>query len=186
MKRQWFHSHLPATISNLRHRQAKLMTDNRLYQIREIRQEEIPLLTDFLYEAIFRQEGAPKIPRTVIQDPMIWAYVDRFGSRPEDFCLVALADGLIVGAVWSRPGCSYGKTDESTPELAISVYPEYRGRGIGTRLLSAFLDYLAKKGFDRISLSVDKSNYAVRMYEKAGFRRLAEREHDYLMIRDLQ
>lgn len=47
------------------------MTDSTLYQIRGIRQEEMPLLTDFLYEAIFRQDGAPEIPRTVIQEPMI-------------------------------------------------------------------------------------------------------------------
>lgn len=77
--------------------------------IREIRSHEIPLLTDFLYEAIFQPANKPEIPRTVLQEPMIWAYVDRFGTRPEDFCLVALADGVIVGAAWSRNGCSYGK-----------------------------------------------------------------------------
>lgn len=56
---------------------------------------------------------------------MIWAYVDRFGTRPEDFYLVALVDGIIVGATWSRNGCSYGKVDDTTPELAISLYPEF-------------------------------------------------------------
>lgn len=96
-----------------------MINDDKLFHIREIRRDEIPLMTEFLYEAIFQQEGAPIVPRTVIQEPMIWAYVDGFGSRAGDFCLVAIVDGLIIGAVWSRPGCSYGKIDENIPELAI-------------------------------------------------------------------
>ncbi len=49
--------------------------------IRDIENNEIPLLTDFLYEAIFQPEDQPKIPRTVLQEPMIWAYVDGFGTN---------------------------------------------------------------------------------------------------------
>lgn len=88
------------------------------------------LLTEFLYEAIFQPSNTPKIARTVIQRPEIWAYIDEFGLRPDDVCRVAVINGLIVGAVWSRLGCSYGKVDGVTPELAISVYPEYRNKGI--------------------------------------------------------
>lgn len=154
--------------------------------MREIKSHEIPLLTDFLYEAIFQPDNKPKIPRTVLQEPMIWAYVDRFGTRPEDFCLVALVDGVIVGAAWSRNGCSYGKVDETTPELAISLYPEYRNKGIGSRLLALLLGTMREKGFGKVSLSVDKTNYAVKMYRKAGFETIEEREYDYLMVRHLK
>ena len=154
--------------------------------IREIRSHEIPLLTDFLYEAIFQPDNKPKIPRTVLQEPMIWAYVDRFGTRQEDFCLVALVDGVIVGAAWSRNGCSYGKVDDITPELAISLYPEYRNKGIGSRLLASLLETLIEKGVGKVSLSVDKTNYAVKMYRKLGFEIISEREHDYLMIKTLK
>lgn len=154
--------------------------------IRPIDNNEIPLLTDFLYEAIFQPKDAPKAPRTVLQEPMIWAYVDRFGTRPGDFCHVAVIDGLIIGAAWSRLGCSYGKVDESTPELAISLYPEYRNKGIGSSLLASLLETLRENGYDRVSLSVDKTNYAMRMYRKLGFETIAGREHDYLMIKPLQ
>ena len=151
--------------------------------IRTIESDEAMLLTEFLYEAIYQPAGSQKVPRTVLQQPMIWAYVKDFGKLPDDICLVAVVDGLIVGAAWSRLGCSYGKIDDSTPELAISVYPEYRGKGIGTRLLSSLLDILCKNGYAKVSLSVDKSNYAVGMYLKAGFEILEEREHDYLMVK---
>lgn len=156
------------------------------FVIREIESSEVPLLTDFLYEAIFQPEGVPKVPRTVLQEPVIWTYVDRFGTRPGDYCRVTVVYGLIIGAAWSRLGCSYGKVDESTPELAISLYPEYRNKGIGKRLLASLLETLRENGYDRVSLSVDKTNYAVRMYRKLGFETIAEREHDYLMIKPLQ
>lgn len=155
-------------------------------EIRPIRSDETMLLTDFLYEAIFQPGDAPKVPRTVLQEPMIMAYVKNFWALPDDFCLVAVADGLIVGAAWSRRGCSYGKIDDITPELAIAVYPEYRNRGIGSRLLSALLECLCEKGYAGLSLSVDKANYAVNMYRKAGFVTVKEQEHDYLMIRHLR
>ena len=151
--------------------------------IRTIESDEAMLLTEFLYEAIYQPEGTQKVPRTVLQQPMIWAYVKDFGKLPDDICLVAVVDGLIVGAAWSRLGCSYGKIDDTTPEFAISVYPEYRGKGIGTRLLSSLLDAIHKIGYGTVSLSVDKSNYAVGMYLKAGFEILEEREHDYIMVK---
>ena len=157
-----------------------------MYVIREIRSNEIPLLTDFLYEAIFQPDNNPKIPRTVLQEPMIWAYIDRFGTRLEDFCLVALVDGMIVGAAWSRNGCSYGKVDDTTPELAMSLYSEYRNKGFGSRLLASLLEAMREKGFDKVSLSVDKTNYAVKMYRKLGFEIISESEHDYLMIKALR
>ncbi|WP_237489364.1 GNAT family N-acetyltransferase [Muribaculum intestinale] len=44
--------------------------------IRDIKSDEIPLLTEFLYEAIFQPQDAPKVSRIVLQEPMIWAYVE--------------------------------------------------------------------------------------------------------------
>lgn len=157
-----------------------------MINIREITPHEIPLLTEFLYEAIFQPENTPKATRTVLQDPMIWAYIDRFGTLPDDLCHVATFNGLIIGAIWSRRGCSYGKIDDSTPELAMSLYPQYQGRGMGSQLLSCHLSHLKEKGYKQISLSVDKTNFAVKMYRKAGFKTIAEREHDYLMIYHFQ
>lgn len=48
------------------------------------------------------------------------------------------------------------------------------------------LENLRGKGFGKISLSVDKTNYAVKMYRKFGFEVIAEREHDYLMLKRFQ
>lgn len=68
-------------------------------EIRPIKREEIILLTDFIYEAIYQNNSQPLIARTIIQEPSIWIYIDRFGSKKDDHCLVAEVDGYVVGAV---------------------------------------------------------------------------------------
>jgi ribosomal protein S18 acetylase RimI-like enzyme len=151
--------------------------------IRPIEANEVPLLIDFLYEAIFQPKNTQKVSRTILQRPEIWAYGDRFGTHPGDMYHVGLSDGVIVGAVWSRLRCSYGKIDDATPELAISIYPEYRGKGLGSELMDFHLAQLENNGCKQISLSVDKANYAVEMYHKFGFEIICEREHDYLMLK---
>jgi len=39
------------------------------YKIREIRENEYPILSDFLYEAIFIPEGMEKPPKSIIEQP---------------------------------------------------------------------------------------------------------------------
>lgn len=79
----------------------------------------------------------------------------------------------------------YGHVDEETPSFAISLYKEYRGQGIGTRLMKDMLALLKEKGFKRASLAVQKANYAVRMYEKVGFKTVDENEEEFIMVCDL-
>ena len=69
-------------------------------RIRPIKKEEILLLTDFVYEAIYQRDAKNPLPRTVIQDASIWIYIDRFGSKKDDHCLVAEVDSYVVGACW--------------------------------------------------------------------------------------
>ena len=39
------------------------------HQIREIRESEYSILSDFLYEAIFIPEGMKKLPKSIIEQP---------------------------------------------------------------------------------------------------------------------
>ena len=154
--------------------------------IREIRSGEIPLLNDFLYEAIFIPEGVPAPPRSIIGNEDLQVYVRDFEKEADDRCLVAEADGKIVGAVWTRVMNDYGHIADGNPSLAISLYKDYRHRGIGTELLQEMLQLLRRDGYPQVSLSVQKANYAFRMYRKAGFEVLKETEEEYLMICNLK
>ena len=150
--------------------------------IRNILPDEIPVLEDFLYEAIFIPEGIPAPPRSVIENEDLQVYIRDFGKLPDDRCLVAEVDGNIVGAVWTRIMDDYGHIDNQTPSLAISLYKEFRGLGIGTELLRRMLERLSSDGYRRVSLSVQKANYALRMYEKAGFKTVEDRGEEEIMI----
>ena len=152
--------------------------------IRKIRPEEYDLLREFLYQAIYLPEGVEPPPRSVVDLPELLVYVTDFGTRPGDYCMAAEAEGKVVGAAWCRIMEDYGHMDSDTPSLAISLLPEYRGQGTGTRLLNGLLHLLWENGYRRASLSVQKENPALRLYRRTGFHILAEKGTEYLMLWD--
>ena len=154
--------------------------------IRKIREQEYPLLEDFLYEAIFVPEGADAPPRAIVNAPELQVYVRDFGGQAADTALVAEVDGKVVGAVWARIMEDYGHVDAQTPSLAIGLFKEYRGLGIGTELMRVILSRLAEKGCRQVSLSVQKANYAVRLYRCLGFEVAEENDEEYIMIKELR
>lgn len=149
--------------------------------IREMQKEEYLLLETFLYEAIFQRDPENLFPRDIIYKPELWVYIDKFGEMPDDLCLCAELDGKVVGAVWTRIIPAYGHLDDETPEFAISLLPESRGLGVGTKLMQAMVEALRDRGYKRTSLAVQKDNYALRMYRKVGFEIIGENEEEYIM-----
>jgi ribosomal protein S18 acetylase RimI-like enzyme len=152
--------------------------------IREIETTEIPLLADFLYHAIFLPPNVEPLPKETIYKPDIYLYIKDFG-KPDDCAIVAEQGGVVVGAAWTRIILAYGHTDNETPELAISVLPEYRGRGIGTLLLNGLFEFLRKRGYRQTSLSVQKANPAARLYQRLGYRTIRENGEDFIMLKAL-
>lgn len=154
-------------------------------KIRTLREDETELLKDFLYEAIFIPEGVTPPPKSIVERPELKLYYEGFGNGEADYCLTAEDNGRIIGAVWSRIMNDYGHVDDSTPSLAISLYKEYRGRGTGTELLREMLKLLKEKGYEKVSLAVQKENYAVRMYRNAGFTVVDENPEEFIMVCEL-
>ena len=152
------------------------------YTIREMTVMEYPLLNEFLYEAIFIPDGIKPPPKNIIASPELQVYVERFGALKDDFALVVEIEGKVVGAVWVRIMNDYGHIDEETPSLAISLYKEYRGQGIGTDMMKEMLSLLKAHGYKRVSLSVQKANYAAEMYRKIGFEIIKENGDEWIML----
>lgn len=152
------------------------------YIIREIEKSEIVLLQDFLYEAIYAPEGSRKPDKSIIELPELQIYIEDFGARADDYCLVAEVEGEIAGAVWVRIIDDYGHIDDETPSLSISLYEEYRGYGLGTQMMKEMIDRLRNYEYEKLSLSVQKSNYAAEIYKELGFTVYDENEEEYIMI----
>lgn len=153
--------------------------------LRKLRDGETDLLKDFLYEAIFIPKGVEPPAREIIYQPELKIYYDDFGTGKADYCIVADDNGKVIGAVWTRIMDDYGHVDDDTPSFAISLYKEYRGQGIGTRMMRELLALLKEKGYKQASLAVQKANYAVRMYEKVGFEIVDENDEEYIMVCEL-
>lgn len=67
----------------------------------------------------------------------------------------------------------------------LCLFSKYRGQGIGTLLLQQLLLVEKSFGYSKISLSVQKNNYAVKMYKKAGFLVVDENSEEYIMTINL-
>ena len=136
------------------------------YKIRLIKNNEIDLLNDFIYEAIFQRDENNFVSRDIIYKPDIWIYVEHFGSKPDDLCLVAECNGKICGAVWTRIIDAFGHVNDDTPEFAISLYKEYRGQGIGTAMMREMLNLLKEKGYNQTSFVITSySIHYTKLYD---------------------
>ena len=159
-------------------------------KVRVMQESHYACLRELLYQAIFIPDATQPPPRSIINQPEIFVYIKDFGSQSGDFGVVAEQNGQIIGAAWTRIIPAYGFIDQATPELAISLFPEFRGYGIGTKLMTKLLEILRENGYKRTSLSVQKDNPAVRFYQRLGYKLSGERldqtgHEDYLMIKEL-
>ena len=152
------------------------------HKIRTISEGEESLLQDFLYQAVFVPEGVPAPPKSIISQPELHIYITGFGTKKDDIGLVAEVNKKAVGAVWVRIMNDYGHIDNATPSIAVSLYKDYRGLGIGTALMKEMLRILKDRGYKQASLSVQKANYAVNMYQKTGFEIVDEKGEEYSML----
>jgi ribosomal protein S18 acetylase RimI-like enzyme len=152
--------------------------------IRPAGPQDVPFLRDMLRHAYYwrvdqvSESGEPPVQR----------YVERWG-RPGDTALIAIHDFQPVGAAWYRlfkdDNAGYGFIDEETPELSIAVVPSRRGSGLGSELLEALVAQARADGYEALSLSVEKDNPAVGLYERYGFVPVREEDGAVTMKVDL-
>lgn len=168
-----------------------IITANKITaKVRVMREPDYECLNELLYQAIFIPEGVERPSREIVQEPEIFVYIKEFGTQPADLGVVAEQNGQVIGAAWTRIIPAYGHIDSDTPELAISILPEFRGCGIGTNLMKKLFELLRRNGYKQTSLSVQKDNPAVRFYQRLGYKITGERldhagHEDYLMIKEL-
>lgn len=143
-------------------------------------------ITEMLYQAIYVPEGEQPPSREVIEDNKLKKYYEDIG-KDTDFGYIAVNSETneFLGAIWLRlfdeNNKGWGFVNSDTPELSMAILQDYRGFGIGTRLL----EYLIKNSIEKypnISLSVDPSNYAKKLYQKYGFEEIGENEGAIVMI----
>lgn len=154
-------------------------------KIRKIKECEYPLLDDFLYKAIYIPENEIAPPKNVTKIPELQVYIKDFGKSKDDIGFVAEFDKKVVGMIWARVMNDYGHIDDEIPSLAMSVDREFQNKGIGTELLKKILEELKGKKYEKVSLSVQKENYAVKLYRKVGFKVYEETSEEFIMLLEI-
>lgn len=143
-------------------------------RLREAQREDQPFLALMMFYAAHMDEEGKELGATAVMElPAAAQYVADWG-RPWDLGFLALdsEQDLRVGAAWLRlyrsDARAFGYVDDVTPEVAIGVLPDYRGKGVGSLLLQKLMSDAAAN-HNSISLNVRASNPAVRLYERLGF-----------------
>jgi len=140
-----------------------------------------------LYQALYIPPGHPALPRQVVRLPELARYVQDWGQNSDFGFLASEAmTDQSMGAVWGRlligDNQGYGYVNDETYELSIAVLPEYRGQGIGTRLLAHLFE--SEYGERPMSLSVSVDNPAVRLYQRFGFEVVSQNDASITMTRN--
>ena len=149
------------------------------YVIRPLQTEDEPLLWEILYQGL-SGIGDTETSRDLVHRPEFSRYVEGWG-RTGDTGFVARdkKDDSLLGAVWLRKPAGLNEP-KAPPELAFAVKPGYRGRGIGSALLTHLVR--ANPEESTISVSFVAGKPVLRLYERFGFK-VAEAKPDSIVMR---
>lgn len=143
------------------------------FSLRPAAQADGAFLGDMVVEAANWRPGAARPRHQVLAAPEHSRYIAGW-KRPSDAGFVALDPaGEPIGAAWYRvlprsdPGFGYVGT--GVPELIIGVRPIWRAHGVGRSLLQALTQQARADGFARLSLSIERGNFAASLYRSEGF-----------------
>ena len=109
------------------------------------------------YLAIFEAPDLDKVTKFVL---------DNIATNVSQF--VALDGSCVVG--WADISPERAAAIKHVGSLGMGIISEYRGQGIGERLLLACVEKAQRNGISRIDLQVRIDNEsAIKLYEKVGF-----------------
>jgi len=130
----------------------------------------------------------PKYPDLTPLEIGARRYASEKGNFSYKNCVVAVRDGAVIGMLFTFPiedgqEAGDGPVDSilgpyekleipgSFYICALALLPRFRGRGLGTKMLSIAREQARERGFDTLSLPVFEQNErAVGLYKHNGFK----------------
>lgn len=160
------------------------------FRIRPAEQADGVFLADMVVEAANWRPGAARPRHEILATPEHARYIAGW-KRPGDTGFLAVsAEGDAIGAAWYRmlprtePGFGYIGT--GVPELVIGVRPLWRAHGVGRALLQQLVAAARAEGYARLSLSVERDNFAATLYRSEGFAVTSPAQGRDTMVRRLR
>lgn len=157
------------------------------YEIEPLLKAHESFVREIVYQAIHVSDGEPAPSRSILNTPELTKYYQNWG-RKGDYGLLLIhqpseqpVGGCFV-RYYTKDLAGYGFVSEKIPELNIALLPDYRGNGLGTKLLTRLLNDLKQQNYKGVSLSVDKQNPVKRLYEKLGFKVIKEEGNPTMLL----
>jgi ribosomal protein S18 acetylase RimI-like enzyme len=146
---------------------------------------DLPFLRQMLYEAVYWRGGDRPEIEEGLATPELSKLLANWG-RLGDTAFLAEEASTTVGAGWYRlwddANHSYGYISSAVPELAVAVPEQCRRKGIGRSLLESLLREASLCGYSQLSLSVERDNPALALYQSLNFKIIKEVGNAYTMI----
>ena len=149
------------------------MANDSPWIIRRAASEDGDFMADMLVEAVnWSPKWKRKSRNRVLLSPKTAHYIAGW-PRKTDLGVIAEAGGERIGAAWLRffpaadPG--YGFVAPDVPELTIGLAAPWHGQGAGRALLRSIAALGHSAGICRISLSVERKNFAQKLYLSEGY-----------------
>ncbi|HUG90974.1 MAG TPA: GNAT family N-acetyltransferase [Planctomycetaceae bacterium] len=155
--------------------------------IRAFRPDDLPALKQITVEAfdgVSIDQGIEQVFGPINGHDWRWRksrHLDEDAAREPDGIFVAEDDGRIVGCIttWHDAEAGIGHI----PNLALA--PDYRGRGLGRRLIEHALDHFRRLGLTHAKIETLAQNaIGNHLYPSLGFREVARQVHFCADLRD--
>ncbi|HVG35783.1 MAG TPA: GNAT family N-acetyltransferase [Pyrinomonadaceae bacterium] len=105
--------------------------------------------------------------------PEVRKYLDGWGRAGDQAAVATDRGGRRIGAAWARCFSAeregFGFVAPEVPELSVAVVADMRGQGVGGALIKELMGRVRAAGYKSMSLSVDRQNRAVALYQRLGF-----------------
>ncbi len=136
-----------------------------MFAIRPAKLEDVTAITEIYNEAILTTVATFDIEPKTDAEQSVW-FANHSSKNP---ILVAESDGTVVGwaslSEWSDR-CAYS----DTAEISLYVKQEFRGKGIGRRLLEDIIEEGEKVGLHTVIARITKGNEeSIHLHESVGF-----------------
>ena len=107
-------------------------------------------------------------------DPITYYNLEELIVSDDASLVVAEIEGEIIGSGYAliKPGMHYLNHEFYSYLGFMFTLPDYRGRGVNTKIIEKLKKWSHSKGLKEMRLTVYDENYnAIKAYEKVGFKK---------------
>jgi ribosomal protein S18 acetylase RimI-like enzyme len=161
-------------------RQTSFLSDGRLMRIRPYRSDDLPAIKSITVDAfdgVSIDQGIDVCFGAINGRDWRWRkarHIDEDVRRNADGVFVAEQDDRVVGSI-----CTWQDRDAGIGHIPnISIDAEYRGQGLGRRLLEHAFDHFRQCGLTHAKIeTLVQNEIGNHLYRELGFREVARQIH---------